>query len=42
MEVYLDNSATTKAYPEVVSLVADIMTNDYGNASSMHLKGVDA
>ncbi|MBQ1172393.1 MAG: cysteine desulfurase [Lachnospiraceae bacterium] len=42
MEVYLDNSATTKAYPEVVSLVADIMTNDYGNASSMHSKGVDA
>lgn len=42
MEVYLDNSATTKAYPEVVSLVVDIMTNDYGNASSMHLKGVDA
>lgn len=42
MEVYLDNSATTKAYPEVVRLVADIMTNDYGNASSMHLKGVDA
>ena len=42
MEVYLDNSATTKAYREVVSLVADIMTNDYGNASSMHLKGVDA
>lgn len=42
MEVYLDNSATTKTYPEVVSLVADIMTNDYGNASSMHLKGVDA
>lgn len=42
MEVYLDNSATTKAYPEVARLVADIMTEDYGNSSSMHLKGVDA
>lgn len=42
MEVYLDNSATTKAYPEVARLVADIMTEDYGNSSSMHLKGVEA
>ncbi len=42
MEVYLDNSATTKAYPEVARLVADIMTEDYGNPSSMHLMGVDA
>lgn len=42
MEVYLDNSATTKAYPEVARLVADIMTEDYGNPSSMHLKGVEA
>ena len=42
MEVYLDNSATTKAYPEVACLVADIMTEDYGNPSSMHLKGVEA
>lgn len=42
MEVYLDNSATTKAYPEVARLVADIMTEEYGNPSSMHLKGVKA
>ncbi len=42
MEIYLDNSATTKAYPEVAKLVADIMTNDYGNPSSMHQKGVEA
>lgn len=42
MEVYLDNSATTKAYPGVARLVADIMTEDYGNPSSMHLKGVEA
>ncbi len=42
MEIYLDNSATTKAYPEVAELVVDIMLHDYGNASSMHQKGVDA
>lgn len=42
MEVYLDNSATTKVYPQVAQLVADIMTTDYGNASSMHLIGVKA
>ena len=42
MEIYLDNSATPKASPEVAELVADIMLHDYGNASSMHQKGVDA
>jgi cysteine desulfurase len=42
MEVYLDNSATTRAYPEVARLVAEIMTEEYGNPSSMHLKGVEA
>lgn len=42
MEVYLDNSATTKVYPEVVSLVTKIMSEDYGNPSSMHNKGVEA
>lgn len=42
MEVYLDNSATTKAYPEVADLVAEVMTKEYGNPSSMHLKGVAA
>lgn len=42
MEVYLDNSATTPAYPEVAKLVAEIMCTDFGNPSSMHMKGVDA
>lgn len=42
MEVYLDNSATTRAFPEVAELVAKIMCEDYGNPSSMHLKGVQA
>lgn len=42
MEVYLDNSATTPAYSEVAKLVAEIMCTDFGNPSSMHMKGVDA
>ena len=42
MEVYLDNSATTRCYPEVAQLVSKIMCEDYGNPSSMHMKGVEA
>lgn len=41
-EIYLDNSATTKVYPEVAKLMTQIMLEDYGNPSSMHTKGVDA
>ncbi len=42
MEVYLDNSATTKAYESVGDVVRQVMCGDYGNPSSMHKKGVDA
>lgn len=42
MEVYLDNSATTKPYDEVVKEVADVMSNCYGNPSSLHLLGKNA
>ena len=42
MEIYLDNSATTKTFPEVAELMTKIMCVDYGNPSSMHLKGVQA
>lgn len=42
MEVYLDNSATTRCYTEVRELVYKVMCQDYGNPSSMHRKGVDA
>lgn len=42
MEVYLDNSATTRAFPQVAELVTQIMCDDYGNPSSMHRKGVEA
>lgn len=41
-EIYLDNSATTRVFPEVAELVTHIMCEDYGNPSSMHLKGVEA
>ncbi len=42
MEIYLDNSATTMVRPEVAKLMYEIMTKDYGNPSSMHIKGVQA
>ena len=42
MEVYLDNSATTRCFDEVASLMTKIMCGDYGNPSSLHRKGVQA
>ena len=42
MEVYLDNSARTKAYDCVREIVCQTMCEDYGNPSSMHTKGVEA
>lgn len=42
MEVYLDNSATTRVFPEVAELMTKIMCEDYGNPSSLHMKGVSA
>lgn len=42
MEAYLDNSATTRCYPAVVDIVVKTMTEDFGNPSAMHTKGVEA
>ena len=42
MEIYLDNSATTAAYPECGELVRSVMTKEYGNPSSLHRKGIEA
>ena len=42
MEAYLDNSATTRVFPEVAELMIKIMCEDYGNPSSLHMKGVQA
>ena len=42
MEAYLDNSATTRCCEEAAQLVVKLLTEDYGNPSSMHRKGVEA
>ncbi len=42
MEVYLDNSSTTRPYREVVDAMADAMYNNFGNPSSLHRKGIEA
>ena len=42
MEVYLDNSATTRCYESVRDVVGKVMCDDYGNPSSMHRKGIEA
>lgn len=42
MEVYFDNAATTKIIPEVRKIMLETMDVEYGNPSSMHIKGVQA
>lgn len=42
MEVYFDNSATTRCYDSVKDIVIRTMIEDFGNPSAMHLKGVEA
>lgn len=42
MEIYFDNSATTKSYDEVAAAVFDSMINNYGNPSSLHKLGIEA
>ena len=42
MVVYFDNSATTRCYDSVKDIVVKAMTEDFGNPSAMHLKGVEA
>lgn len=41
-DIYLDNSATTRCFPEVAALMSEIYLEDYGNPSSMHHRGVTA
>lgn len=41
-EIYLDNSATTRAYDEVIDLMSKVYREDYGNPSSKHQKGVES
>lgn len=42
MEVYLDNSATTKPCKKACEAALNTMENDFGNPSSLHKKGYDA
>ena len=40
--IYFDNAATTKIIPEVREIMLETMDVEYGNPSSMHIKGVQA
>lgn len=42
MEAYFDNGATTKVFPQVKEIMVEAMEVEYGNPSSMHMKGVKA
>ncbi len=42
MNIYLDNSATTRTFDEVTEYISHIMRDTYGNPSSMHIVGVNA
>lgn len=41
METYLDNAATTKVFDSVVDIMNKVLSQDYGNPSSLHIKGLD-
>lgn len=42
MHAYLDNSATTRPFDEVIEYMQEMMRFHYGNPSSMHRVGIDA
>ena len=42
MEAYLDNSATTRCLPAAAEMMMSLLTQEYGNPSSMHNMGVIA
>ena len=41
-EHYLDNSATTQVLPSVAQKALELMTEEYGNPSSLHTRGFRA
>jgi cysteine desulfurase len=41
-KVYLDNAATTAIHPEVISVMLEVLQNDFGNPSSTHSFGRSA
>ena len=42
MEAYFDNSATTRCSDAAMALMQQVLLEDYGNPSSLHMKGVVA
>lgn len=42
MQAYLDNSATTRCSKRAVEKMVTLLTEDYGNPSSLHMMGVKA
>lgn len=42
MQAYLDNSATTQCSKRATDLMVKLLMEDYGNPSSLHMKGVEA
>ncbi len=40
--VYLDNSATTAVCPAAIERVVQVMSDNFGNPSSLHSKGIEA
>lgn len=42
MEVYFDNSASTKVSEKAIDIMLKTMRDDYANTSAKHIKGVDA
>ena len=42
MEVYLDNAATTQVSEAVKNIMIKVMSEDFGNPSSLHMKGITA
>ena len=42
MDIYLDNSATTQVCREAVDAMLPLLTENYGNPSAVHAKGVRA
>lgn len=42
MEAYFDNAATTRVFDSVKDIVIKTMTEDYGNPSAKHIKGMEA
>ena len=42
MQIYLDNSATTRCFDGVRELMGTVMDRAYGNPSSMHRVGIEA